>query len=360
MHKILHIINSLELGGAEILTISIAKEQKRRGHNVAIMSLKPGGALVKYARESGIAIIAPRRHRLSKNPMNILDIMRHIDLLSTTIVHTHLFTAARWGRVAALLLGKKVIYTEHGSVRKYKINNRLSNFVLGNLANMNIFISNDDLNYYSKYFRLNLKKCSILPNFVDPKRVVDSQSAQKGVEKEYITICSVGNLSKNKGKKYLISAIPEMNAMSPRPIKLLVCGDGPERVELVELTRKLGVEKQVEFLGNVHNIRAIYSRADLMIHPSTHEGFGLVIVEAMMNRIPVIATSVEGIIDILQDRITGYLIEPESSQAIVTAFLLYLSDERLCRDIVFNAYKKAMSEYTPQVYMQRLEKIYGQ
>lgn len=129
---------------------------------------------------------------------------------------------------------------------------------------------------------------------------------------------TVGRFVEQKGHSYLIDAIPQMIGSHPK-MRYLLVGDGALRVVLESQARDLGVSEQVVFGGMRDDVAAILAGCDLMIHPSVEEPFGIAILEGMRAGLPVVASRVGGIPEVLGDSSGGVLVESRNPNAIATA-----------------------------------------
>ncbi len=138
-------------------------------------------------------------------------------------------------------------------------------------------------------------------------------------------LLSVGRLLPQKGLEYLIRALPGIEA----DYHYLMMGEGPEKDNLQALVNKLGLEKRVTIMGKVPDSKKIecYSAADIFVHPSLYEPFGIVLVEAMATECAVVSTKVGGIPEVVGD--AGILVEPRNSGQIAGAVERIAGDKKL-------------------------------
>jgi glycosyltransferase involved in cell wall biosynthesis len=149
------------------------------------------------------------------------------------------------------------------------------------------------------------------------------------------TLLFSGRLIQRKGIHYLLRALPRV--LEQRPVKLLITGDGDRRAEWEALARELGLSEQVEFLGFVSTERLaeLYRSCDAYVHPAIFddnndtEGLGVVLVEALANRCPVVASAVGGIVDVIHHEETGLLVPEKDPGALAAAILRLLDDPAL-------------------------------
>lgn len=167
-----------------------------------------------------------------------------------------------------------------------------------------------------EYFKqIGCKNIEVIPNGVDLERF---KNLERKPHQGFVVI-TVARLEKVKGIEYLIGAFARLSLLGR--LSLVIIGDGSERKNLEKLTEKLGLKDRVEFLGEIHNRKILepLSKADCFVLPSLKEGFGIVILEAMAAGVPVIASKVGGIMDIIEDGKTGLLVEPGNSEDIAKA-----------------------------------------
>ncbi len=147
------------------------------------------------------------------------------------------------------------------------------------------------------------------------------------------------------------------------PARLVMVGDGPERMSAVGVAKQLGVSDKIRYLGNTQNIESILPCADLVFQPSEHESFGLVPLEAMACGIPVLSTASGGVCEVVEHGVTGYLCEVGDTDAMADHALRVLQDAsraaemgRLGRERVEKLFNK--QEIVPQ-YEQLYEGLIG-
>ena len=122
----------------------------------------------------------------------------------------------------------------------------------------------------------------------------------------------MSRLTAQKGIDVAIRALPSL----PDDIVLVVLGDGPDRESLERLARELGVERRAFLLGRVPDVAAWLRRADVFVHPARWEGFGLAVLEAMLAGLPVVATNVSSLPELVVDGETGLLVAPDDPAAL--------------------------------------------
>jgi glycosyltransferase involved in cell wall biosynthesis len=189
------------------------------------------------------------------------------------------------------------------------------------------------------WYRLNRNKVVVIPNGVDLK--LFSGSNDRIQLEGDPAVLYVGYFSRLKGVDILIRAIAKLSSELPN-IKLHLVGRGGDHY-LALLAKKEGIEKHVVFHGWAKHstLSSYYKSADICVFPSRHEGFGLVILEAMASGIPVIASDIPSFREIISDGIDGRLFKTEDTDALSKAVIALYQEPHLRKEFSRNAFKKA-------------------
>ena len=181
-----------------------------------------------------------------------------------------------------------------------------------------------------------------------------------------LNLITVGTLHEVKGISYLVRACQLLDSKGVE-FRCRIIGDGPDRGRLEALSRSLGVETKVEFLGscNESEVRHWMSVSDVLVCPSVmtadgrREGIPVVLMEGMACGLPCVASNLSGIPEIVEDRKNGILSEPGSPESIASALQLIESDERLYREWSENAQETARTRFDLQKNTVRLSRVLG-
>jgi glycosyltransferase involved in cell wall biosynthesis len=173
-----------------------------------------------------------------------------------------------------------------------------------------------------------------------------------------------GRLIQRKGVHYLIRALPRV--LERRPVRLVITGEGDRRQEWEQLTRELGLADKVQFLGFVttERLAELYQTCDLYVHPAIFddnndtEGLGVVLVEALANRCPVVASSVGGIVDVIRHEQTGLLVPEKDERALADAILRLLDDPGLAERLGETGRTFAEQHFDWERITDETEKLY--
>jgi glycosyltransferase involved in cell wall biosynthesis len=140
--------------------------------------------------------------------------------------------------------------------------------------------------------------------------------------------------------------------------RLIIVGEGSERVRLQELVTSLGLDKHVTLAGFRTDVPELLQRMDVYVQPSLHESFGIVLLEAMAAGLPVVASEVEGIPEIVADGETGYLVPVGDSEALANAVRSLLRDTELRRKMGETGRRRVAKEFDIKKTVRSYEQLY--
>lgn len=140
--------------------------------------------------------------------------------------------------------------------------------------------------------------------------------------------------------------------------RLIMVGEGPERMAAVGVAKQLGISDRIKYVGNYENIESIIPCADLVIQPSEHESFGLVPLEAMACQVPVIATASGGIVEVIEHGVSGYLCEVGDIEHMAQCAIEILSDEAKAKEMGRRGQIRALSDFRRDDMVDQYEALY--
>jgi glycosyltransferase involved in cell wall biosynthesis len=170
-------------------------------------------------------------------------------------------------------------------------------------------------------------------------------------------IVMVANLRPEKGHDTLLAAAPRILARYPDATFTFV-GEGPKREALETLTRALGVAERVEFLGESRDVAPVLARHDLFVLPSRSEAFPNALIEAMATALPVVATDVGGIPEVVRPGLNGLLVRPDDTNALADAVLALMDDPAAAAALGRAARADVERHYTIDRMVERFEQLY--
>ncbi|MBC7106697.1 MAG: glycosyltransferase family 4 protein, partial [Firmicutes bacterium] len=211
-------------------------------------------------------------------------------------------------------------------------------------------------------FNLPADKIRVIPNGVDPEefrfRAGRVERAHFAAPDERI-VFYVGRLVREKGVQVLLAAAPMILAEEPC-VKFVIAGRGPYERELRGLAERLGVAPRVYFTGYVdqETRNALYHWADVAVFPSLYEPFGLVVLEAMAARTPVVVSDTGGFTEIVQHEVNGLKVFPDNPRSLADGVLRILRDPGLALVLRERAYRRVLREFTWERAARMTREVY--
>ncbi|MDD2679411.1 MAG: lipopolysaccharide heptosyltransferase II [Candidatus Omnitrophica bacterium] len=353
--NILQILPELNVGGVETGTLDLAKYLVRLGHKAVVVSA--GGALVNDLEAFGAL-----HYQLPVHKKSLFSILKTIPLLAEIIkkekidiVHARSRVPA-WIAYFACRRTKTVFITTcHGYYKKHPFS-----YVMG-WAKRVIVLSNVIARHMIEDFAVPHERIRLIPRSVDLEKFKFlSPDKKRGQE---FNVGIIGRITPLKGHLYFIKAMAKAARAIPN-LKIWIVGDAPssrqaykEQVEV--LVRRLGLSHCTEFLGTQRNIPEILTNLDLVVlATTTHEAFGRVIVEAQACGVPVVATEVGGVVDIIENGRTGLMVPPSDPQSMAEAIIRIFKDPALAAEFAERAYEKVKEEYNVELMVKNTLEVY--
>lgn len=375
--KILHLITRLCVGGAQKNTLLTVERMDKNKWDVYLAA----GALddKEGSMEDEVPADIPYTHfpNLQRELHPIKDFRAFLELYAFIrkhrfdIVHTHISKAGILGRFAAKLAKVPVIvHTPHGHVfhsyygfLKTSIFKLLEKMAVGTTDKM-IALTGQERDEHLALGIGAREKFEVIQSGIDienfsqkpDETACDAVRKRWALTREHRVVGTVARLVPVKGHEFLIQAMPEI-IQSFSKARFLFVGDGEKKEDLIAMAKKLGVHSHLIITGHQTDVRAFYSLMDVFVLPSLNEGMGRVILEAMSGGVPVVATSVGGILNLVQHEQTGVLVPPRDSAALSRAVVDLLSDAEKAKQIAARA-KKQLPLFTADNMVQKIEALY--
>ena len=334
------------IGGTEVQTMRMAEELGRK-HEVIVFT-KRYKSDAKYAHHKHYDIVRIQNARFNDflstltfvllTPFFIMKYRKKIDVLQCMMIYPNGFIGLLLNKLFKIpffswIRGGDWYFAKNNPIKRKMIASVLKNSIV-------VVQSNEIKKDVEREFpEANLK---IIPNAVNiPGRRAEGED-----------IIFVGNLIERKGVEYLIKAMKNVKR------KLLIVGDGPERKKLEKLAQSLGVN--CEFIGAVapEKVSKYLMKGKLFVLPAiTGEGFPNVILESMSFGLPVVATTLAGIPDLVEDGKTGFLVKPADAEALAGKITKIVNNESLWRRMSDNCLKE-VKKYSWDNIIKKIEEVY--
>lgn len=359
--KVLHVINSLDIGGAQtLLTDSLPRfVEKKVESEVFVLKKSSEGNFEEILKFKGINIIYSQVEQIY-SPLQILELKRLIQQNSYDIVHSHTFPSQYWVSLLKNLIRKPPVFitTEHSTSnrrREKKVFKYLDKFIYRNYRHI-VCISEGTLSELITWVSDVKPKSSVIENGIDLKKLtVASPLNPKDIIPNYQDgdkiIVMVARLTEQKDHKTVIQAASKL----PSNMHIVFVGGGEKYSEYEAMIKQNNLESQVHLLGPRKDVPNIIKAADLFVLSSHFEGFGLVVVEAMASGIPVIGSDVTGLTDVVSG--AGKLFQQGDSQELANIIIELVNHPEMCTAMIEAGYKKS-SLYSIERFVDEHMKLY--
>ncbi|MDX7992001.1 glycosyltransferase family 4 protein [Xenorhabdus littoralis] len=362
--KIIFVITKAdEIGGAQTHVKDIANKMKQDGHQVTVI-VGEKGALVSALNTLNIdVIILPslvREISLYKDINCIYQLRRYINKLSPDIVTLHSSKAGIVGRLSLILTNIPVIFTAHGwafadgvsekKKRLYILIERL----FSRLADKIITVSHQDKELALKYKVSPNDKQVVIHNGI-PDISISHRPIKDVKNDKVINLISVARFSDQKDHETLLKSLSLLNN---RNWTLSLVGKGPLFNRTKELSRKLKLENNILFLGERNDVDELLEKSDIFILSSNWEGLPISIIEAMRHSLPVIASNVGGVKELIDDNINGFLVERKNSNQLKEKIQYLIDNESIRTEFGFKSRKKYINNFSFEEMYNKTIKLY--
>lgn len=353
--KILQVIPYFCFGGAETMCENLTCALKKLGHEVLVVSLYAERTPISERMEqAGIRILYLDK-KLGLDISMVPKLTKIMKAERPDVVHTHL-DVIKYAAAAAKLAGvKKCVHTVHSVAHKEaegRLQKIINNFYYQRSWSVPIALSAEVQDTIADFYGLPKQKIPVIRNGVDLSKCIPKEDYSTG---ETVSLLHVGRFDVPKNHAGLLKAFQKLHAAHPQ-CRLHLVGDGDLREEMERLTEELGITPWVQFHGMQSNVYPYMHDADLFILPSIYEGNPMTIIEAMGTGLPIVATMVGGIPDMLQNGETGLLV-PCETDVICQACAELIGDEALREKLGKNA-KRDSSRFSAEFMAQQYCDVY--
>jgi glycosyltransferase involved in cell wall biosynthesis len=346
--KVVHLLKVTGVAGAEQHLLRLLPALRERGVEARFLGLDVGGTdagrLYERLSDSGV----PFEHvrcTVDVNPRMAGDVVRALRRLEPDLLHTHLVHADVYGALAARLTHTPFVSTRHNDDRYQLGPFRYVDRTFASGAQRLIAIS-DAVRRFLVTAGLPDKKFETIHYGLDEMPALPSEVTPNaaGVPDRAPLALAIGRLIEQKDHATLLRAFARVHEHQPAA-HLAILGEGPLRSDTETLARELGLEGVVHLPGRLET-RDWLERADVFVHSSRWEGFGIVLLEAMLAGLPIAATRVSAVPEIVVDGETGALVGPGDAPALAAALEGLLADPKQGRALGEAGRRRARSEFS--------------
>lgn len=353
--KILHVINSMNMGGAESLLTELAPVQREMGNQVDILELKEAENknLIKALVDKGISVRSISKKRSVRNPMNIFSLIPY--LKNYDIIHVHLFPAQYWVAIAKILSFSNVplVTTEHSTNNKRRsigVFKYIDSFIYKQYKEVMACADKAKETFLMRFPKV---KCVSIPNGVNISKYKQALPYSKqellGVSDDIFVVTMVARFIYPKRQDTLVEAI----SFLPENFHAVFVGGNSNDDGLIKvqsLAKKLNVIDRCHFLYIRSDVHRILKTSDVIAMSSEYEGLSLSSIEGMASGRPFVASNVNGLREIVKG--VGTLFECGNAKELSDLILRLYFDSQYYNSIVEKCLEKA-DEYDINIVTDR-------
>jgi glycosyltransferase involved in cell wall biosynthesis len=328
---------------------------------LALCGLKRPEPATEKLREQGIEVDHLGRGRF--DPRILGDLVGRARRLKARILHVHGYAAADFGRLAARLVGARLVLHEHFADPRMPAYQGVADRLLAPFTDRAIAVSHSTRRFLIEERHVAPDRVRLIWNGAplsefasgDPARGTRVRE-ELGIPPSAPLVGIVGRLSAQKGHRFLIEGWPRVLQRHPAA-RLLVVGDGDLQASLLEQAEGLDVAASIVFAGHRTDIPAVLQALEVFCISSTYEGTPLALFEAMAAGKAIVSTAVDGCREVLEEGITGLLVPPGDASALAQALDRALGDGAL-RRALSEAALAASRRYDVDACVRQIEQVY--
>jgi L-malate glycosyltransferase len=363
---VLQVIDGLRVGGAQSVVLGLLRLHDRTRFRMLVANV--GGhdpALVDRIGEAADVVITEGRPLW--DPRGLASLLRVIRRHRVDLVHTHLAAADVLGGLAARLTGRPSVATLHNVAedrRRYRRERRvLADLATRRLSGHLIAVSEAVLESHARVLGVPEERMTVVPNVPVAPLLLPAgfdagrKRAELGLGDGPV-IVNVARLDDTKDQDTLVRALTEVTAHEPGATALIV-GEGPRAAALAELAREVGAERETRFLGRRMDAVEIMACSDVVCHPThSFEGLPIALLDAMSLGLPVVASAVEGVDELVEPERTGLLVPPRDPAALAGALTRLLGSAEARARLGAGARERIERDYDLHAWMRANEAEY--
>ena len=350
-------------GGMEEWIRLVAWGLQKRQNNIFILGREDSAFLKRIHKENKDLTLIPLNIGGDFNPLTISNIKGILSDNNIDILSVNFTKDIRLGGLAARFKGDiKVVWSVGLNITK---NSFIHKVLTPHLIDGVIVPSASLKKQITQYNYIKENDVKVIPigipdiNFDDLKLSARSELRnQYHLSQNSIIALTVGRFVNQKGHIYLIDAAGEIVKKYPQVVFMLL-GDGPLENQLKLKVEKLNLSQHFVFAGMLNDLTNYWAGADLMIHPSVEEPFGIAVLEGMRAGLPIVASRVGGIPEVVKENETALLISPKDSSSLATAVMKLLDDSPLLKKLGEEGRKRYERYFTYQKMIDEVEEYFN-
>ncbi|MEO6848710.1 MAG: glycosyltransferase [Chthoniobacterales bacterium] len=366
MIHILHVIDSLDLGGAQTVILQIARQMDRSRFSMEVAVMHGRGFFTESLEKEGIRV-----HSLSGNKFPPTYIPKFLKLAHGNrfqIFHFHLFGANWIAKPLAALLGHRHLIAHDHCNDLYRSEKPLHIAIdrfTNRFASKIVAVSKSTEDFLTKVEKIDPSKVTYLANGVDTTRFQPATQEKRsacrqklGLPQDAIVIGGVGRLHPQKNFSLFLDVAALLRDQTN--VHFVIAGTGPEETMLRRKAVSLGLDKQIHFAGLVSDMPDFYAALDGLLLTSRYEGMPITVLEAMASGLFVVGSDLDGVKEVISDGVNGYLVNPNSAPDFVSRLNSLIASTDVRRTVGNAARRHVETHFAIESMVSTLERLYLQ
>jgi glycosyltransferase involved in cell wall biosynthesis len=367
--RLLWLLDSLHVGGAEALALSFAQNHDRDRIELIVAHLRTidETSLEGQFEKTGVRIVNLRARNL-RDVAAFRRLLRFVREEKIELIHAHLVYAILWAAVISRITRVPSVATLHtappAARSKYGLLDRIMAMAVNRWSKLVVMVSEAQRQNYIRSGAIEPGKLRTVHNGIDLQRFMrDAEDARFRLERELgipalsPIVITVSVLREVKGIDILLEAARLVAERVPS-VRFVIVGDGPKGNDWKQLAENLRVSDRVHWLGHRDDVDAMLAGCDVFVLPSRADALPTVLMEAMAAGLPVVATDVGGVSEIVEAEKTGRLVPAADPAQLATAIADLLRDRATLERMSAAAPASVAHRFSTVAWIERLERVY--
>lgn len=366
--RVLMLIDHLDAGGAQSLLVDLVAGMDRSRFRPLVCALRASSIHVPRLQSLGVPVFDLGAGRF--DPRKFFRLLALVRRHRPHIVHAHLSASGVLAGLVSICGGFRLILHDHSGEEFLRKHAALALWLLYPLERLLmrrtrvlIAVSGDTARFARCVKGLPGERIRVVHNGIDSGSFGGDRQQERlawrrawGIAEDAFVVGAAGRLSPQKGFRHLVEAAPAILAAAPGA-RFLVAGRGAEEARLKALARRLGVEQAFCFAGYHEQMGPAYAAMDLFVLPSVYEPFGLVVLEAQACGLPVIASAVGGVPEIIESGANGVLVPPGDPARLAEAVLWLMKSPGQARRLAEKG-RQGVSRFDLALTLREIQGVY--
>jgi sugar transferase (PEP-CTERM/EpsH1 system associated) len=363
--KILHVLDSLGVGGMERVVIDVVNGLDPEIFDQKVCCISRKGEAADFLWKGADCIDLGKGGKADHlMPLKIARLIREVQ---PHIIHTQSWSGVDTAIAMVCSRLPGLVHSEHGRNLPYihfePWKRKLARRCLYHRADAVFAVSSELRDYYCRETGFPLDRMGVIPNGIDPRRIDDAARfgvrEQLGIDDDDFVIGTVARLDQTKDTMTLARAFTDLYRSQRDPkLKLLVVGDGEKKAEIQGYVDAQGMSRRVIFTGLRHDVPALLGAMNLFALSSLSEGIPITVLEAMCASLPVLATNVGALPELVEEGVTGFLVEPKNVADLAERISRFYQRRELARDFGMAGRRKVENEFRLDRMLERYADLY--